>query len=353
MPAYQPYLLLYHRRVDLIPMKHQLRVSVLSLVMLLFWAISEISLADGRKTVLVIESYHSSYQWDKDYTRAIRDVLAEKADLEFFQLDTKRLAFAEHARRADQAWQTYLRIKPDLVILGDDNALKYLGQRFAGTRTPVIYLGINNNPRNYFSGLPKNITGVLERPLLRRSIVHMREIMADRLSRVLILFDDGTTARTLLKEEFQDGNLSSVGPVAVDIRLIGSLGEWRDAIVTAPEHGYDAIVVGLYHTITTADGRHVPEQEIITWSSDHATVPLFAFWKFAVGRHMTAGGLVLDAYVQGKMAATIAGRVLAGEPPPSLPQSSGDGQFVFSRSQLMRWQLNLPEDIFEQSIFLP
>lgn len=334
-------------------MKHFEPVNTLSLVILLLCSVSEMSLAEGRKSILVIKSYHPTYQWEVDYTRAIRDVLAETADLEFIQLDTKHRPLSEYDQRADLAWKAYLEIQPDLVILGDDNALKYLGQRFADTNTPVIYLGINSNPRNYFAKLPKNITGVLERPLLRRSIVHMREIMGDRLGKVLILFDDGTTSKALLREEFQGGRLRSVGPVNVHIRLIGDLKEWREAIITAPERGYDAIVVGLYHTIKTSNGEHVPEQEIISWSSANTTVPLFGFWKFAVGQDMTIGGLVLDSYAQGKIAATIARSVMDGEPTPAIPRSSGDGHFVFSRAQLAKWRIDLPENIVEKATFLP
>ncbi len=324
----------------------------LGLFMLLLYGWSVMSLAEGKKSVLVIESYHASYQWDADYTRALRDGLGATVDLKFVQLDTKRRPLSEYGQRVELAWQTYLHTQPDLVILGDDNALKYLGQRFAATDTPVIYLGINNNPRNYFTTLPNHITGVLERPLLRRSIVHLREIMGASLENVLILFDDGTTSRTVLQQEFQAGRLRSVGPVKVDIRLIGDLEEWREAIAGAPDQGYDAIIVGLYHTITT-DGQHVPEQEIITWTSAHSALPLFAFWKFAVGPDMTIGGLVLDSYAQGKAAATLARNILAGNTAHTMPQTSGDGQFVFSRSQLARWRIELPQDIAEKSSFLP
>ncbi len=334
-------------------MKSCLQVTALSLAVLLLWTGSEMSLAEARKSVLVIESYHAAFQWDADYSRAITDGLADTADLTFFQMDTKRRPLSEHAQRADLAWEAYLQLEPDLVILGDDNALKHLGQRFAATTTPVVYLGINNNPRHYFTSRPKNISGVLERPLLRRSIIHMLEIMQGSLNKVLILFDNSNTARTLLDEEFQGKTQRSIGPVEVHIRLIGDMIEWQDAITSAPTLGYDAIVVGLYHTITTANGEHVPEQNIITWSASNTSLPLFGYWKFAVGQDMTIGGFVLDGYTHGKQAATIALNVLNGAPLSLIPQPSNEGQFVFSRAQLNRWRVVLPEAIAEKSIFLP
>ncbi len=309
--------------------------------------------AEPRPRVLVIESYHASNQWDADYTRAIQDSLSNQAELQFFQMDTKRRPVSEHVTQADLAWQTYLETRPDLVILGDDNALKHLGPRFAGTQTPVIYLGINNNPRNYLATLPNNITGILERPLLKRSIVHIQAIMAGELNKILILFDTGITSQTLLKEQFLDNNRLSIGSVAVDIKQINQVSEWHNAIATAPEAGYDAIIVGLYHTLTTANGDHAHEQEIITWSSHHTPVPLFAFWKFAVGEDMTIGGLVLDGYDQGRRAALIAQQALRGEALPRIPQSSGEGAFVFSRRQLDKWMIKLPDNIAAKATWLP
>lgn len=322
-------------------------------IILALWMLSGIGLAAEKKSVLVIESYHASYQWDADYTRAIRDVLGTTAELSFFQLNTKRLPLPMHARKVEQAWNQYVEIEPDLVILGDDNALKYLGPRFAKTDTPVIYLGINNNPRNYFSNRPNNITGVLERPLLKRSVIYVAEIMGRSLDKVLILFDNGTTSKTIFEEEFQGDSHRTIGPVDVHIKLIDEIDDWHDAILTAPEQGYDAVIMGLYHTIVTADGEHVPEQEVISWTSAQTRIPLFGYWQFSVGADMTIGGYVLDAYAQGKQAALMALKALKGERLVLMPQSSDEGQFVFSRSQLNKWNIDLPKKVVEQSTFLP
>ncbi len=322
-------------------------------MMMLAGSLAGLSHAEPRKSVLVIESYHAGFQWDADYTRAIEDLLAESSDLIFVQLDTKRRPESEHAASAEQAWNRYLTLQPDLVILGDDNALKYLGQRLATTDTPVVYLGINNNPRNYFLNRPANISGVLERPLMKRSIVYMSTIMDQTLNKVLVLFDDGTTSNTIYNEVFSGGSGRSIGPVEVDVRLIGDYSAWQQAILTAPALGYDAIMVGLYQTIKSASGEHVPEQEVISWSSANTSRPLFGFWTFAVGPDKTIGGYVLDGYEQGRLAATMAKSALAGAPLPRLPQTSSEGRFVFSRSQLSKWQIELPQDIATQSTFVP
>lgn len=309
--------------------------------------------AADKKTVLVIESYHASYPWDKDYTQALRQQLELQAELHFEQLDTKRLPRDQYQAQADRIWQRFLQLKPDLVVTGDDNALRLLGPRVVATDTPLIYLGINANPRSYFERIPSNVSGILERPLFKRSILYIHRIMDAKLTRILVLFDDGTTSRALLEEEFSGALQVQLGPVQVDIQLIGSESEWHQTISESKQQGYDAVVVGLYHTLTDNEGNHVPDQQIIEWTSEHTPLPLFAYWKFAVGEKMTAGGYVLDGYTQGLLAAELVKDALAGKPLPRMPSSSGEGRFVFSRSQLHRWQLELPPSIADQALIVP
>ena len=45
------------------------------------------------------------------------------------------------------------KIKPLIVILGDDAALKFLGPKLEEHKIRSVYLGINNNPRVYFKTL--------------------------------------------------------------------------------------------------------------------------------------------------------------------------------------------------------
>lgn len=139
----------------------------------------------AKQKILVIESYHSEFDWDISYIQGIQSVLEDEFELHYFQMDTKRIATSLHKERSDKAWDMYKRIAPDLVILGDDDALQYLSERFMHVTTPVIYLGINNNPRNYNIYQSKNISGVLERPLFKRAIPIIAQILPQKVKRIL------------------------------------------------------------------------------------------------------------------------------------------------------------------------
>jgi len=314
-----------------------------ALLLVSLWAIP--SAAADRPLVLVINSYHAEYPWVMSHNEALRRNLSDAADLVFHDMDTKRLNPAHHVDRAALALAKYREVQPDLVILADDNALVFLGRDITRAGTPVVYLGINANPRTYI-GNAELITGVLERPLLKRSIVFLHDILGAHLDRCLVLFDDGATAKATLDTVFRGRNRISVCKTRTDIVLASTMGQWKQHVLTAGKLGYGAIILGLYHTLTDGEGKHVPDDAVARWTADNSPVPVFAFWDFAVGRDKAVGGLVLAGRPQGEEAARLARRILDGEAPVNVhPVIAEHGRFLFSRSGLERWHITLPPDL--------
>lgn len=145
--------------------------------------------------IMIIGSYHQDYPWELDYNRGIRDTLGDNHSYYNFHMDTKRLKPESYQARANLAWERFLEVRPDLVFLGDDNAVKYLHERLRKTTTPVVFLGVNSDARTYKINETENFTGVFERPLLKRSIVLAQQLTGKRKNpKVLVLFDSGMTS---------------------------------------------------------------------------------------------------------------------------------------------------------------
>lgn len=306
--------------------------------------------ADG--TILVIESYNTEMEWDISYKRALAEGLGKKYKLEYFQMDTKRLPKEMHAAMADKAWVRYEALRPVLVILGDDAALKFLAPRLGATTTPVVYLGINNNPREYFdAALIKNITGVLERPVLKRNIAFAHQLLP-HAKRALVLFDTDVTSQVVLKETFGGRNQMVIDGVVVQLRLVGEWESWQSAVLGA-KGNFDMIFVGLYQALRDRSGKSVnTTDEVARWTSEHTPVPTFGFWDWAVGPDKTIGGLVLYGREQGKAAADIALRILSGTAPNKIyPKTADRGHFLFSKKQLARYGIKLPPSIAAEASF--
>ncbi|MCX4026177.1 sugar ABC transporter [Endozoicomonas sp. SM1973] len=308
------------------------------------------SFADKRD-LLIIESYHSGYKWSKDYVETISNNLSEFT-VQHFQMDTKRLSPIMYPSRADKAWKVIQAIDPLLIFLGDDNALEYLSHRLSKTKYPVVYLGINSNPRNTGIYKYKNITGVLERPLLKRSLLNAKNIYP-RLTKALILFDDSTTSHHTIKDFFQNKPVQKIGNIDTHLLISNNIELWKKTVSAAKQNGYQAIWSGLYFTLHDKDGLHIKSSEVINWLSTNTPLPLFAFWDFSVGKDKAIGGLVMTGKSQGLAAAKIAKKILNGTKPENiLPQISPKGEFIYSKSQLAKWNITLPDSIRQNTTFI-
>lgn len=298
------------------------------------------------KKILVIESYHAEFSWDASYKEGLKTILGKKNTLVYFEMNTKRLPKNKHQKMADLAWNKYQQVKPDLVVLGDDAALKFLGKKFAHTATPVVYLGVNNNPRAYFKGgrVPPNITGVLERPLYKRSISAIKDLLPNA-HRGLVLFDTDITSHIVLSDVFSDEKKQSVFGLEIDLELVEKYPRWRQLVASAKDT-YDFIVVGLYQTLQDESGTVVNSDDVIAWTSKNTPVPVFGFWDFSVGSNKSIGGVVLYGKDMGIAAGKIAKKILSGISPDEIYiVNNAQGIFTYSKTQLKKWSITLPASI--------
>lgn len=309
------------------------------------------ALAAARK-VLVVDSYHAEYAWSKAYHQAIVNTLGDKAEVSFFQMDTKRLPKDQHQGKADEALKLIADSKPDLVITGDDAALRYVGARLSGSSLPIVYLGINNNPRNYIVDEATNITGVLERPLIQRNVALIRQLVPN-LKRALLLFDGDLTSQVINEEIFVGRGVLRIGDIEVELVRCYDFDAWQKQVEEAPRR-YQAIWAGLYQTLRDSQGKVVPDSQVINWTAKHSKLPVFGFWDFVIGPDKAVGGLVLSGKEQGQQAAEIAKQILFQRRSPGsiFPVNTGSGELMFSRSGLQRYGLKLPDTWLRQVRFV-
>ena len=301
----------------------------------------------GQPHVMVINSYHAEHPWVRAHNSALREGLAGRARITCLDLDTKRIPRSRFQESADRAWQAVVGENPDVVVLTDDNAVRLLGQRVMDHSIPLVFLGLNNNPRTYLGGL-EGATGVLERPLYKRSLMYLQDILKPSPRRCLVLFDRGETSMVIKHTVFKDQTFVRLGDTAVDVRFIETFAQWREAILSARQKKYDIIFAGLYHSFSDEAGNHIASNDVLTWSSANTPVPIFGYWDFAVGKGRAVGGLVNSGQPQGKAAAELVLKILDGAQPGTLyPVIPEDGQFIFSRAELARWNILLPSDILK------
>jgi len=306
-------------------------------------------LAAAQKKVLVIHSYDEELAWTQQCNRGIVSVLSPGTDLRYFYLDTKRIPASAFQARADEAMAVFREFKPDLVMLGDDNALRLLGPAIADTGTSVVYFGINNNPRIYFERLPDNVTGIIERIPLFPWIRLIKEMLPGA-DRILVLMDDSPTADAIVRSVFRGKLRLIYDEGLVERRATGSWEEWKRIVAGADEE--DLIVMPVYHTLKDVNGAHVPYDRVVAWMSENSPIPVFATQDYAVGDDGVVGAYVVQGEDHGRIAARMAKAILDGREVRQV-SALGDqeGRLYFNEKQLARFGIVLPESIRARAEF--
>ncbi|WP_159084449.1 ABC transporter substrate-binding protein [Dongshaea marina] len=304
----------------------------------------------------MIHSWHDIL-WDRLWEKGLEDQLGDRYKLIRFDLDAMRSSPEQLKQHAEQAWELYKSSKPKLVILGDDAALKEMGVRFA-YQVPVVYLGINHNPRTLVNdNLPSNITGVMERPIYLRALHLLVRVLPPGTQKVLFLHESAFSSDNIvtdLTKVFKDTNSVKIGDIRIDLKIAPTWETWQQAVLDSKSNGYQAIFFDSRYLLRDKTGRYVePEPGVIRWMAKHSPVPIFNFYEDSIGPGLSTGGWVLSGINLGVAAAKMVKKILDEHIPPEKikPIYYNEGEYIFSRTQLKRWGLTLPPDIAKEATY--
>jgi len=129
------------------------------------------------KKILYIDSYHEGYAWSDGITRGINEVVeGSGVELLIHRMDTKRNTTDEFKKQAALEAKAIIEaFDPDVVIVSDDNAFKYLVQEYyRNDPLPFVFSGLNWDASLY--GAPyRNTTGMVEVSLTLQIIDQLRQ----------------------------------------------------------------------------------------------------------------------------------------------------------------------------------
>lgn len=297
--------------------------------------------------VVIVDSYHAEFPWTADCRIGFTDNLNTDIEFTFYELDSKRLNASEFEPLAGHIFQQVLANPPDLVVTMDDNALRLLGQKLSDKGLPIVFMGVNNDPRDYFryNSLPANVTGVLERPLLDTNTNVIYQLIPPKSKKILLMMDDGVTSQALIQHAFAGLNkIDMARGVTVEVWTTDTFANWQKKVLQLDSFTYDALIIGSYANLTDEFNKQVPDVTISEWTSRHSKIPMFTFWGHIVGKDKSVGGAVISGYDQGAQAAQAVNDILIHGKKPfvNIPKYS---QYIFSKKELARWGIELPEQL--------
>jgi ABC-type uncharacterized transport system substrate-binding protein len=161
-----------------------------------------------------------------------------------------------------------------------------------------------------------NITGVLERFAIASGFNLLHQIIPQATS-ALFLSDNSMLSHQMLHTAGAPDTLRDL-PIRIEKLLLTDSFEEMQQTVLAYQNRVDCIVVLLPWTFEDADGRHVPQEQVIRWLLRNNKRPGIAYLDILAEEGIMCG-VVVDMHEQGVHAGIIAGRILAGEQPENIP----------------------------------
>ncbi len=313
-----------------------IRVLVLSLLFLLSFS----SFA-GEKDILIIHSYSTDMEWVVNQTKGIKNILGDQYNFHQFYLDTKKIPEKLFKTRAEKAMEMFQRIKPAIVFTTDDNALRLVGKRII-KRTPLVFSGINGDLRLDYPWVfqSKNVSGVLERQLIKRSILEIKK-MLNIQGKVLYLLGDSATAKAYYQNEFL---LDAPNHTPEDVFMSGDFDKWKDVIRSSKSNGYSMMMIAGNQGMKKFGGSYLHPDEMNEWIFKHSPIPAFSNLSPHISKNHLIGGVLNNGVAMGEKAGKIALKMLSKDRPENagsliISQQYQQMIFKFSRSGLKKWNL--------------
>ncbi len=175
------------------------------------------------KKVLFVNSYHEGYPWSDGEEKGAKATLAATGvELKFLRMDTKRHQGDAFAKAAGEKAKAEIEaFKPDVVIVTDDTAVKFLLQPFyKNASVPFVFAGVNWDATKY--GLPyRNTTGMLEVAPVKALVTALRGYAkGDRVGYMTV---DSETER--IEVPFYE---KAIGKPFAKVHYAKSFAQWKD-----------------------------------------------------------------------------------------------------------------------------
>ena len=287
--------------------------------------------------ILVLNSYNKGYSWTDQEVAAIEETFAdvENVVLNIEYMDAKLINTVEHFRLlADLYANKYRKIQFDVLIATDDDALVFLkeyGQALF-PEVPIVFCGINDFEPIKIQGLQK-ITGVNEAVDFVSNLKLIARLQPD--TRHIHVIADDLTAGRMIRREFEIAAEAFQNRFSFHFLSGQTMAQIQETVATLGENE----VVFYLTFFRDAAGQSFTPWEAIPLIAERSAVPLYGQVDYMAGKGVM-GGFMKSSYYQGRVAAELAGRILAGEEAETIPVvMNSPNYYMFDYIQLRRFQI--------------
>ncbi len=249
--------------------------------------------------IMIVSSYHREYLWSQSTHEGVMAAMLKYGYLdsqeqakEFGQKDniesskvilqkqwmnTKRFnGSADIANATLRIMKILVKFKPDLVLLGDDNAANFIGNQLLDTQIPVVFWGINGLPLKYdlIDSMDRpghNITGVWQAGYYQDGLELLHKLIPSTRS-FAILACDSVTARANIKQIHALQKRGKLPLQLVATVRTNNFDEFKKEAKRL-ESQVDAFFVLNHDTLRNKIGEHVDMLEVGRWYLQNIRIP--------------------------------------------------------------------------------
>lgn len=265
---------------------------------------------ENKKRIFYVNSYHQGYGSSDDIMKGLEESFSGKnIEMKTFFLDSKRKSSNKEIKQSVQDALSQIEIfKPELIIISDDNAAKYLiAPYFNDSKIPVVFCGINWSADSYKFG--NNITGMLE-------VLPLRECISLGLSTYQQIKKMAVLSENSLSEEnnklLLDSMYHNLG-LEVEYLLADNFDQWKEMFLKANKEA------DLIYMPTNGAIKNWDQNIAIKLIEENLKVPSITCDDFMMP--YVVFGLTKVAKEQGTWAAKTAIEILNGKKPSEIPYS--------------------------------
>jgi PAS domain S-box-containing protein len=303
--------------------------------------------------VLYLNSYHHGDTWSDGIEQGMRkrfEASGKTIDVSVEYLDTRRFVLGEQIPALVQAMTAkYDSYPPDVVIVSDnpafDVATRFRPQLFPDA--PIVFCGYNDfHPK--VLDKQENITGVVER-LNMISAVEMALTVHPRARTLAFMV---STASTSFQRNINIIEQSVIPKLHGRYKIVLlkdlSFAELKQRLADLP-HDTLLFLAGTLKNQEKGMRLSIVEQTRMICTASQ--FPTYTFWDFGLGAGII-GGRFLTGADQGRTAADLTLRILAGEPANAIPIiTTSPTSDIFDYTVMQRFNIQ-PKDLPPDAVIL-
>jgi len=300
----------------------------------------------GEKDIVIVHSYgKAAMDWVLNQGSGFKKVMGDHYIYHEMFLKTKQIPSSEFSGEAERALTAIRHLKPSLVYLTDDNVFRLISGKIPKS-TFVVFSGLNGDLRKDYPwfNASSNINGVLERPLVKRSLVQILSSFTQSFKKILLLMGESDTAKAILNNDFGGKkNSLKLGSTEVNMEVSNSFSFWQKSVKGAVRSGYDALVAIGFYKLTDDNKKIIDPEVVASFIASHGGLPSFTIHKAMVGKDKITAALTLDGILEGEAAGRVALNLIKDGKRVQFPEASSTRVFIVSLSELQRFGLTLKE----------